>query len=388
VSSIFCAQVDLSCIAPSVDGTCNNILALSRADGKYMSKCNDVFTDLIALGHKIDIADQVKSKWETGIRQVFIPTLRDNILARFPNHKVLSAIGDIFNPVKLATVKEIDLALPSFRAAELKVLNNHFGQVRDVELESGKKESHNPVVIPSTLDFHYATAKNFLYITSREIRDRIESRRIAAACQKRLDEKEGKKERKIMEMKKYVEKENGSLTSTLVNNYKKVLLRSYLQLMMGRFAVLLLNRDFVDKMECISHDEDEPTMATLLQTYLDDKTQRTVSLELSKIAQIALVIPVSTAPLERAFSKLKLIKSKIRNRLKNPVLDALLRISCHAPLEPSAIEHLITRALAIFDSAKTRNISIKLYPDVYFLKERADDVHVSDHDNDDTDLDC
>ena len=47
---------------------------------------------------------------------------------------------------------------------------------------------------------------------------------------------------------------------------------------------------------------------------------------LCKLAQICLVLPVSTADCERAFSTMKRVKTPLRNRLNTKTLDALLRI--------------------------------------------------------------
>ena len=49
------------------------------------------------------------------------------------------------------------------------------------------------------------------------------------------------------------------------------------------------------------------------------------------LAEIALVLPVSTAQAERAFSQQNLIKTKLRNSLKEEHLAALLRISLDGP---------------------------------------------------------
>ena len=53
--------------------------------------------------------------------------------------------------------------------------------------------------------------------------------------------------------------------------------------------------------------------------------------QLSCLANLALVIPINTADCERAFSTMKRVKTRIRNRLKSVTLDALLRISIQGP---------------------------------------------------------
>ena len=53
--------------------------------------------------------------------------------------------------------------------------------------------------------------------------------------------------------------------------------------------------------------------------------------QLSCLANLALVIPINTADCERAFSTMKRVKTRIRNRLKSVTLYALLRINIQGP---------------------------------------------------------
>ena len=43
-----------------------------------------------------------------------------------------------------------------------------------------------------------------------------------------------------------------------------------------------------------------------------------------KLIELALILPVSTASVERAFSAMKIIKSKLRNKLKNEWFNDLM----------------------------------------------------------------
>ena len=52
---------------------------------------------------------------------------------------------------------------------------------------------------------------------------------------------------------------------------------------------------------------------------------------LSKLACIALILPISTAECERSFSAMKRVKTELRNRLITTTLDHLLRISISGP---------------------------------------------------------
>ena len=49
--------------------------------------------------------------------------------------------------------------------------------------------------------------------------------------------------------------------------------------------------------------------------------------ELSLLFERIVILPLCTVDCERGFSKLSIIKTKLRNRLEGPVLDRLMRIS-------------------------------------------------------------
>lgn len=52
---------------------------------------------------------------------------------------------------------------------------------------------------------------------------------------------------------------------------------------------------------------------------------------ISRVSEDALALPVSNAWPERGASKIKLIKSRLRSRLKNDLLNSLLQISVNGP---------------------------------------------------------
>ena len=54
-------------------------------------------------------------------------------------------------------------------------------------------------------------------------------------------------------------------------------------------------------------------------------TNSTMYPELSKLAQICLIIPVSTADCERGFSAMARVKTKLRNQMKNSTLTVLVK---------------------------------------------------------------
>ena len=61
--------------------------------------------------------------------------------------------------------------------------------------------------------------------------------------------------------------------------------------------------------------------------------------ELADYALSCLSIPISTAVVERVFSQVTFIKNKQRNRLKVPMLDALLTIKSHLQVRDMCCKH-------------------------------------------------
>ena len=76
---------------------------------------------------------------------------------------------------------------------------------------------------------------------------------------------------------------------------------------------------------------------------------------LCKLAQICLILPVSTADCEQAFSTMKRVKTPLRNSLNTKILDALLRIPIEGP-DMSDFDF----ELALNNWAKLRNRRIKI----------------------------
>ena len=69
----------------------------------------------------------------------------------------------------------------------------------------------------------------------------------------------------------------------------------------------------------------------MVKLLVTDVTLRTMFPQLTKLASIAAILPVSTAECERAFSAMKRIKTKLRNQMKTSTLDCLMRISIEGP---------------------------------------------------------
>ena len=64
---------------------------------------------------------------------------------------------------------------------------------------------------------------------------------------------------------------------------------------------------------------------------------------LSTLANVVLTIPVSTASVERSFLQMKLIKTRLRNRLGERSLSSLMKIAVESPdkLSDNNLEEIV-----------------------------------------------
>lgn len=69
------------------------------------------------------------------------------------------------------------------------------------------------------------------------------------------------------------------------------------------------------------------SMFEFVEAFVTCEAARTLCPEWVLIALIAISIAVGTASPERAFSVLKIVKTRLRNRMSQPMLDALMRIN-------------------------------------------------------------
>ena len=74
-------------------------------------------------------------------------------------------------------------------------------------------------------------------------------------------------------------------------------------------------------------------MSSELKELTDNEMTRTLFPNLCKIAQISLSIPVTTASIERSFSQMKLIKTRLCSSLTDKNLSNLMKIAIEAPDE-------------------------------------------------------
>ena len=87
----------------------------------------------------------------------------------------------------------------------------------------------------------------------------------------------------------------------------------------------------------------QDTTASQLKELVSNDMLKAMSLNLNKIASIGLTIPVSTASVERSFSQMKTIKTRLRNSLSDCSLSDLMRIAIEAPevLSESDLEEIV-----------------------------------------------
>ena len=87
----------------------------------------------------------------------------------------------------------------------------------------------------------------------------------------------------------------------------------------------------------------QDTTASQLKELFSNDMLKAMFPNLNKIASIGLTIPVSTASVERSFSQMKMIKTRLRNSLSDCSLSHLMRITIEAPevLSESDLEEIV-----------------------------------------------
>ncbi|XP_076083706.1 zinc finger protein 862-like [Mytilus galloprovincialis] len=101
---------------------------------------------------------------------------------------------------------------------------------------------------------------------------------------------------------------------------------------------------------------------------------------LVKVAEIIMTLPVSNAWPERGFSRMKLVKTCLRNRLQNDILQSLLHISLNGPsLGSKEADSYVKKSVTTWLSAKPRRKLPKVKPVLEKEKEQdpADPVAVA-----------
>ena len=76
---------------------------------------------------------------------------------------------------------------------------------------------------------------------------------------------------------------------------------------------------------------------------------------LNKLAKFSISIPVTTASVERSFSQMKMIKTRLRNRLSDSSLSLLMKIAIESPITMS--DSILEEMVDIWNR-KGRKISV------------------------------
>lgn len=103
----------------------------------------------------------------------------------------------------------------------------------------------------------------------------------------------------------------------------------------------------------------QTTMRQMVSLLFTDPSLKDMFPQLSKVASISALIPVSTAECERAFSAMNRIKTDLRNRLSTSTLDHLMRISIEGP---SVQEFDFERAANVRGRMRNRRLSVGVTP--------------------------
>ncbi len=113
----------------------------------------------------------------------------------------------------------------------------------------------------------------------------------------------------------------------------------------------------VEKKAIMEHKEESvsPSMQEILDEMNKSHTYRGIFPETWKLLNITMALPVDTATVERSFSEMKLIKTRLRSRLSDLNLEHLMKISIEGP--PLTDVDLN----AIFDIFKQKNRRLLLY---------------------------
>jgi hypothetical protein len=98
--------------------------------------------------------------------------------------------------------------------------------------------------------------------------------------------------------------------------------------------------------------------ADFIATFLDQESNPSFELQFpaSHVMRVYLVVILSSAECERIFSRLKLVKTRLRNRLKNVTLEQILQVALNGPSLREFIDNgMMKQALTYFFSKTKRN---------------------------------
>ena len=228
------------------------------------------------LDKKVELATKRHNK---AVVEPELKNLLFNIRYRFPHEGVLLALDNVFNPKRPHWKSGRVAFLHHDFSGDVKALLDHFGQ----ECETG-----TTAIDVATFETELGSALIYLW----DARARVEAAKLLAQPVPN-PASQTKWSNPIMSKVSHMAK---CLSGEAIDPPPQpIVCPSMHELVM----------DFINTKECI------------------DNTPNFVLL-----AQIALTVAVSTASCERGFSLMKRIATRLRSRLGQPMLDALMRIQC------------------------------------------------------------
>jgi hypothetical protein len=198
---------------------------------------------------------------------------------RFPDSEVMVALQHVFDPTTYPASRDLFCA-DSYLLADVEVLATHFSQKSTVE-------GNQPAVDRTLLLSELSVAKVWLWEAWEQmLRDRL---KIESGKAKDID------------------------TSGSASKFFNPILRA-------ANAVLL-------NIEPLAAPVVESNMFDLVCQFVQYQTVNEYTPHFLLLAKIAVTITVSTASCERGFSLMKLLLTRLRNRMSQEMLDALMRIN-------------------------------------------------------------
>ena len=99
----------------------------------------------------------------------------------------------------------------------------------------------------------------------------------------------------------------------------------------------------------------EMSLGQIITDLSIDTTKGRIFPNMTTLAKICRVIPIHIANVERTFLQLKLIKTRVRNRMNENTLDALLRIEIEGPADVH--DFPVGKVVELWSKKKNRRIS-------------------------------
>ena len=108
----------------------------------------------------------------------------------------------------------------------------------------------------------------------------------------------------------------------------------------------LVSSEVKDEWKTLKHyltKKPQEDMASQLHELVTNETLISMLPNLNTLASICLTIPIGTASVERSFSQMKMIKTRLRNRLGEKSLSHLMKIAIESPekLSDSDLENIV-----------------------------------------------